>query len=157
MTGSIKLYRVGYGEVRDDLKVIKKNSGHGESILLPGRVHHGRVLEYYALMDIMVYPRKSIRLTELVTPLKPLEAMAMAKAVIASDVGGLTDIADGGRAGLLFKAGNNGDLSEKILDLVRDSSLREEFAQNGHSYVSRERSWDTIIKEYDSIYASISC
>lgn len=151
-----RLLLVGYGELTDELEQMQKASRHGDTILLPGRVSHDNILEYYSVMDIMVYPRKSIRLTELVTPLKPLEAMAMGKAVIASDVGGLKEIVDGGRAGLLFRAGDISDLAEKIINLIRDPTRREELAGHASSYVLRERSWKTIVERYAEIYRKLS-
>ena len=54
---------------------------------------------------MLVYPRLSMRLTELVTPLKPLEAMAQGRLVLASDVGGHRELIRDGETGTLFKAG----------------------------------------------------
>jgi glycogen(starch) synthase len=69
-------------------------------------VPHHEVDLYYGLIDILAYPRKAMRLTELVTPLKPLEAMAQGKLVVASNVGGHRELIEDGVTGTLFPAGD---------------------------------------------------
>ena len=65
-----------------------KDNSLGDRVTFVGRVHHSEVSRYYRLIDVLVFPRKKMRLTDLVTPLKPLEAMAQSLPVLASDVGG---------------------------------------------------------------------
>ena len=73
----IKLVLVGKGEAEDDLRKLINRHNLQDTILMPGSVPHEEILDYYSIFDIMVYPRRKSRLTEMVTPLKPLEAMSM--------------------------------------------------------------------------------
>ena len=75
-----------------------------DSVKLIGNVPYSDVVADHSVMDVLVYPRRSSRNTEMVTPLKPLEAMAMGKAVIGSDVGGIRELISPG-TGMLFSAG----------------------------------------------------
>ena len=82
---------------------------------------HHEVDRYYGLIDILAYPRKAMRLTELVTPLKPLEAMAQRKLVVASNVGGHRELIEDGVTGTLFPAGDPKALTDALDTLVRQS------------------------------------
>ena len=121
-------------------------------VLQLGRVPHQEILRYYALMDVLVYPRRRVRVTELVTPLKPLEAMAAGKAVVGSDVGGLVELLDDGRAGRLFRAGDPGDLAARVADLLDDPAEREALAARGRDYVLKTRQWDSLVRGYLPVY-----
>ena len=81
-------------------------AGRRRGSIFVGRVPHDEVERYYSLIDILAYPRKAMRLTDLVTPLKPLEAMAQRKLVAASDVGGHRELIRDGVTGTLFPAGD---------------------------------------------------
>ena len=102
---SVHLLLVGGGPLEDALKAQVERLGIAGAVTFAGRVPHAEVERFYSLMDIMVYPRKSMRLTELVTPLKPLEAMAQGRLVAASDVGGHRELIVDGVTGTLFPAG----------------------------------------------------
>jgi glycosyltransferase involved in cell wall biosynthesis len=127
----------------------------GDAVTFTGRVPHEDVERYYGLIDILVYPRLSQRLTELVTPLKPLEAMAQGKIVVASDVGGHREMVFPGRNGVLFKAGDPASLSEACIDLLRKPETWAALSENGRNYVATERSWATNVKIYDNLYERI--
>jgi glycosyltransferase involved in cell wall biosynthesis len=81
--------------------------------------------------------------------------MAMGKAVLGSDVGGIRELFDNGRVGLLFKAGNIGDLAEKLILLLTDTDRRERLALAGREYTLHERSWETLVQHYRTIYSSL--
>jgi glycosyltransferase involved in cell wall biosynthesis len=106
----------------------------------------------YSIMDILAYPRRSLRITELVTPLKPLEAMAMEKAVIGSDVGGIRELIQDGVTGLLHRSGDVGDLAAKIAKLADDASLRRTLGRQARAWVAEQRDWKYIIPAYVTIY-----
>ena len=110
----VLLLLVGGGEMENELRERKKCLGLDERVVMPGRISHERIPGVYALADILAYPRHSMRLTDLVTPLKPLEAMAMGKALVASDVGGRRELIRHGKTGLLFPAGDSSALAEKL-------------------------------------------
>jgi glycosyltransferase involved in cell wall biosynthesis len=102
-------------------------------------------------MDVLVYPRISTRNTELVTPLKPLEAMVMGKAVLGSDVGGVRELIVEG-TGLMYRSGDTQDLAEKCLQLIADAQLRSEFGQHARRHVLDSRDWKNIAAQYEHPY-----
>ncbi len=97
---------VGGGLEEDRLRAQARRLGIDDKVIFAGRVPHDDVARYYSLIDLLVYPRKSIRLTETVTPLKPLEAMSQGKLLIASDVGGHRELIEDGATGYLFTPGD---------------------------------------------------
>ena len=123
-----------------------------DCVIQTGRVKHEEVARYYSAMDLLVYPRHRYRVTELVTPLKPLEAMALGKAVVGSDVGGIAELLDGGRAGELFRAGDKAHLAQVIVRLLSDDEARQQLADRGRQYVIRERDWEALVPGYLPMY-----
>jgi len=124
-------------------------------IIIPGRIPHERVPGAYALMDVLAYPRYSMRLTELVTPLKPLECMAMGKALLASDVGGHKELIRHGETGILFRAGDEADLAEKLLLMLEDQDLVKTLQTKSRDWVQQNHSWEKTTSVYRDIYSSI--
>ncbi len=146
---------VGYGQTEAALKRRIEASPFRSRFLLPGKVPREQVAAYYSLIDICVYPRERRRITELVTPLKPLEAMAMQKVVVASDVGGLRELVHEGENGFLFRAGDAGDLVRVLKRLLEQ---REAWPQIGgkarQSVIDRHR-WDGLCEEYRRVYVDV--
>lgn len=124
-------------------------------VILTGRVSHDSVQNYYNLVDIFVYPRLSMRLTELVTPLKPLEAMAQGRLVIASDVGGHHELIHDKQTGYLFKAGDVTALGKTILYAMADKANWQIIRHNGRQFVDQERNWQTSVAHYQTVYANL--
>jgi PEP-CTERM/exosortase A-associated glycosyltransferase len=122
-------------------------------VKLIGRVPHDEVQRYYNLVDILVYPRLSMRLTDLVTPLKPLEAMAQGRLLVASDVGGHHELIRDKQTGYLFRAGDKGSLAETVLNAFEDQKNWEQIRQAGRRYVDDERNWRTSVERYKEVYA----
>lgn len=149
----IGLVLVGAGRAEAELKAQIKRLGIEDLVAMPGSIPPKSVPEIYALIDILVYPRHSMRLTELVTPLKPLEAMAMGKAFIASNVGGHRELIQHGRNGLLFEAGNTSALIAGLEHLLNDSDLRTQIGKRGACWVRQERSWNKTTSEYLTAYS----
>jgi len=129
------LVLLGGGEVESELRAQVQKLGLEQRVLLPGRIPHSRVPGVYALMEALIYPRRSMRLTELVTPLKPLEAMAMRKPVIASNIGGHRELLRDGETGLLFNPGDASSLAQSIARLLDDQLLRDHLAGQGREWV----------------------
>lgn len=96
---AMRLLLVGGGPEEERLRALAGNLNVADRVIFTGRVSHAQVRAYYDLVDVLVFPRTRIRLTDLVTPLKPLEAMAMGKPVLASDVGGHRELIEDGRTG----------------------------------------------------------
>lgn len=141
------------GEEREgDLRKQVQRLGLDDRVLMPGRIPHSRVPGVYSLMEALVYPRRSMRLTELVTPLKPLEAMAMGRPVVASNIGGHRELLRDGETGLLFPPGDASSLAQTIGQLLDDQPLREKLASQGRDWVLHEHSWEKTTSAYTAIY-----
>jgi PEP-CTERM/exosortase A-associated glycosyltransferase len=153
-TKDIALLLVGGGKVESELKARIDKLDLGNRVIMPGRISHDEIPGVYALADVLVYPRYSTRLTELVTPLKPLEAMAMGKVVVASDVGGHRELIRNGYNGILFKANDVSALSATLRRVLGDQALRQTLEQQALNWVTRERSWDATTTVYSASYAA---
>lgn len=150
----IRLLLVGGGLQDAALRERAARLGLQQAVTFTGRVPFTEVERYYALIDVLVYPRKALRLTELVTPLKPLEAMAQRKALVASDVGGHRELIQHGRTGLLYAAGRPDALVEQVLALVRSPELQQQLIANGLAFVRDERTWAHSVAGYAPLYGA---
>lgn len=143
---------VGTGPHEQQLKESAERFGIADHVTFTGRIPHQAVASAYAAIDVLVYPRLPMRLTELVTPLKPLEAMALGKALIASNVGGHRELVQDGRTGILFRAGDSHSLVEAATRLLRDTGLRQRLCADGLSFVRAERTWSSVVRAYGPMY-----
>ena len=105
---------------------------------------------------VLIYPRLSIRLTELVTPLKPLEAMAQGRLLLASDVGGHRELIRQGETGTLFKAGDPAALASAVLELVGHPERWARVKSNARRFVETERTWHASVARYRSVYGALA-
>lgn len=144
----IRLLLVGGGPEADAIRGDVDALGLGGRVILPGRVPHGEVQRYYDLIDILVYPRLPMRLTDIVTPLKPLEAMASEKIVLASDVGGHLELIEDGKTGYLFKAESRAGLVQGVERALSDAEHWPEVRANGRQFVATERNWQAVCRRY---------
>jgi len=152
---NVRLLLVGGGPQEQNLKHQVSLLGIEDKVIFTGRVPHEEVGQYYSLVDLLVYPRKAMRLTDLVTPLKPLEAMAQGKVVLASDVGGHHELITDQQNGFLFEAGNVEHLSNKISELLANNELRESQVIQGREYVENIRNWPNSVKKYQPLYQQL--
>lgn len=147
----VKLLIVGGGEEENSLRQRIAELKLHDVVRILGRVPNESIERYYSLLDVLVYPRPKTRLTELVTPLKPLEAMAMGKAVVASDVGGLRELI-GDDNGLFYRPGDPRDLAECCVNLVADPNRRLNFGEKAKKYARSKRDWRRIVPMYRKVY-----
>ena len=147
-----KLLIVGHGEDADAVRKAIADQDADNYVLFVGKVPHAEIQNYYSLTDVMVYPRRSIRLTELVTPLKPLEAMAVGRAVLGSSVGGIRELVNDENTGLLFAPENVEDFCRQASRLISDADVRHRLAQKGREAVLKERTWTKNAARYDDVY-----
>ena len=150
-----RLLLVGGGPQDSALKAQVKALGLQEKVIFTGRVPHADVGKYYSIVDLLVYPRKSMRLTHLVTPLKPLEAMAQGKAVIASDVGGHKELISDNVTGFLFSAGDSQELAKRLIELLADKDKLNSVTSAGRAYVENVRNWQNSVRNYLPIYNAL--
>lgn len=151
----VKLLLVGGGPQEAALKQQVMALDLKERVIFTGRVPHAEVNRYYDLVDVLVYPRHPMRLTELVTPLKPLEAMAQGRLMVASDVGGHKELIQDGKTGILFRAGNAGDLASKVVALLKYEQGWDSMKQNGRRFVESERNWAASVARYRGVYGAL--
>jgi PEP-CTERM/exosortase A-associated glycosyltransferase len=151
----IHLLLVGAGNEFENLKQQVDKANLNEWVTFVGRVPFDQVSLYYSLADVMVFPRERIRLTELVTPLKPLESMAQFKPVIASDIGGHRELIVDGETGFLFPADDAQALASKITATIDDEELLTKVSDAGLLYVQNERNWLNTAKQYLPIYQKL--
>ena len=148
----VRLLLVGGGPQEEALKAQAKNLGIADKVVFTGRVPHQEVQRYYDLIDVLAYPRHSMRLTDLVTPLKPLEAMAQGRLLVASDVGGHRELIRDGETGMLFRAGDVASLAETIMKLLAKRDYWTELMHAGRRYVVEERNWARSVANYRHVY-----
>ena len=148
----IKVLLVGGGPQESNLKQQAQALGIADKVIFVGRVPHSEVNRYYDLIDILAYPRHPMRLTELVTPLKPLEAMAQGQIFVASDVGGHKELIKQDETGILFKAGDRTALANAILRLLSSEELKARLRVNGRVFVENVRNWKNSVANYVDPY-----
>ncbi len=150
------LLLVGGGPMEARLKAQAERSPAAERIRFVGRVPHQEVDRYYSLIDVLAYPRKAMRLTELVTPLKPLEAMAQRKLVAASNVGGHRELIEDGVTGTLFPAGDPAALAGALAAMFNHRASWDERREAARRFVERDRNWSSNISRYEPVYQRLT-
>jgi PEP-CTERM/exosortase A-associated glycosyltransferase len=151
----IRLLLVGGGPEEGRLKAMAGDLGIADKVHFTGRVPHAEVQKYYDLVDVLIYPRVPVRLTELVTPLKPLEAMAQNKVMVASNVGGHRELIRDGETGNLFDAGDVNDLAVTVLRVLESRAAWPDQIAAGRKFVEQERSWKNSVGRYAPVYGKL--
>ena len=148
----LRLLLVGGGPQDANLKAQVQRLGVADKVVFTGRVPHSEVSRYYDQIDLLAYPRHSMRLTELVTPLKPLEAMAQGRLFVASDVGGHKELIRDGETGKLFKAGSAQALAAAIDDMLDHRERWPVMREAGRHFVEVVRNWQNSVANYTTVY-----
>lgn len=150
----IHLLITGDGNAEPDLRAQVTRLGLERHVTFTGRVAHHEVSQAYAVCDVLVYPRRLTDVTRLTTPLKPLEAMALGKAVMGSDLPPMRELIQDGTTGVLFRAGEQHDLVDKTTAVLGDSALRARLGAAAREWATRERQWPTVMAAYEEAYAA---
>jgi PEP-CTERM/exosortase A-associated glycosyltransferase len=146
---------VGGGPEETNLRSIARDLGVAGSVVFAGRVAHGEMARYYDLADLFVFPRLSLRLTELVTPLKPLEAMAQERVVVASSVGGHRELIRDRETGYLFAPNEPQRLVDGVLTALTDRPSWPRIRARAIEFIETERSWTHSVARYEEVYARV--
>jgi glycogen synthase len=149
----LRLVLVGEGEDHAKVAAAVERLGLQRNVWLVGRVPHSQVLEFYAAIDVFVYPRYPSALTQMISPLKPLEPMAMGRCVLGSDVGGLRELIRDGETGLLFSAGSQAALIDQLANLLSGKADAVRLGNNARDYVIGHRQWREMSQRYEAAYA----
>ena len=152
----LRVLLVGGGPQEAALKAQAQRLGVAGQVVFTGRVPHAQVQRYYDLIDVLAYPRHSMRLTELVTPLKPLEAMAQGRLLVASDVGGHRELIRHGETGYLFKAGSTQAFVDAVDELLGRKESWAEMRRSGREFVERNRNWATSVLSYQRVFEHLA-
>jgi glycosyltransferase involved in cell wall biosynthesis len=151
----LRVLLVGGGPQEEALKRLARELHIADRVVFSGRVAHQEVQRYYSIVDVFIYPRISIRLTELVTPLKPLEAMAQSRLVVASDVGGHRELIHDGETGVLFKAGNGASLAESVIRIFDNPDAFQTVRKAGRKFVEQRRTWEISTAGYLPVFETL--
>jgi glycosyltransferase involved in cell wall biosynthesis len=125
-------------------------------LLLPGRVPHDEVESYYSLIDIAPFPRKPWPVCEMVSPMKPLEALAMEKAVLVSNVRALAEMIRDGDTGLQFQKGDVNSLADALQRLLGDPALRRRLGVAGREWVVTDRTWNAVGRKLSKVLLGLA-
>lgn len=148
----LRLLLIGNGPEESNLRAQAQRLGILNHVIFAGHVPHAKIQAYYDLIDICVYPRLSMRLTELVTPLKPVEAMARGRIVVATDIGGHREMVEDGVTGHLFPAGDPDALARAVRQTFERSDSWTEMREAARRYVEQRRNWRVNAAQYGPIY-----
>jgi len=151
----VRCLLVGEGEESRALEAHVESLGAGPLVCFTGRVPHHDVLAYYGLIDVFVVPRTADRVSQLVTPLKPYEAMATARTVVVSRVPALVEMIEDGVTGLSFRPEDADDLARVVRDLISDPVRRAGLADAGRDWVCRNRTWHRNGEHYLDLYRTL--
>jgi glycosyltransferase involved in cell wall biosynthesis len=137
---------------QEELRALSKKLGITDKSTIMGPVPHQEVAVFYELIDVFIVSRPETRVTKLVTPLKPFEAMAMGKAVIASKLPALEEIIQHGETGLLYAPDNLDSLVESIEKCIHDEDLTKSLGDSAKDWIKQNRTWDIVVKNSLNAY-----
>ena len=144
---------VGDGPERGALE--RQARSLGLDAIFTGRVPMARVREYHAVLDVFVVPRTPDRVCQLVTPLKPVEAMASGLPVVVSAVRALAEIVNDKVTGMLAPPLDAGALADCLAELLDSPQLRKKLGENARDWVARDRTWDHNAARYLDAYSRL--
>ena len=147
-----RLLLAGGGPEELRLRSLVKDLGITSAVSFAGRIPQAEIPAFYLVMDLMVYPRRRSRLTDLVTPLKPLEAMAQQRLVLASDVGGHRELIVDRKTGFLFPPDDSPALADCVTMALK-TGTHDEIRRQARRYVETMRTWPTVVRVYEQVYA----
>lgn len=147
---------IGDGAKLKELQASAAEQGLDDVVTFTGRVPHEEVERYYSIIDVTPFPRLPLPVCEMVSPLKPFEAMAMGKAVIASDVAALAEIVTPGMNGLLHEKGSAASLTEQMERLLDSSELRNRLGARARDWVVAERDWRQLAAAVAGVYQDMA-
>jgi glycogen synthase len=147
-----RLLLVGAGPMEQEWRAAAARLPEPEAVIFTGRVPHSQVERYYSLVDVLVYPRKASRLTDMVTPLKPLEAIAQQRLVAASDVGGHRELIAHGQTGYLFEADNPAACAATLAQVIGARDAWPVMKARALDHVRTRHDWARNVRNYLPVY-----
>jgi glycosyltransferase involved in cell wall biosynthesis len=153
---TFRLLMVGDGSIYESLRRMTRFLQIEDIVKFTGRVPFDEVQRYYSLIDIIPLPRLGLRVCELVSPLKPFEAMGTGKVLITSDVAALAEIVDDGVTGLLHRKDDADHLAEKLSEAIQDEELRNRLGAQAREWVCETHSWEVISRKVTDVYNQLT-
>jgi glycosyltransferase involved in cell wall biosynthesis len=152
---SFRIVIVGDDEDAGSLHKAAHRSGLDDLVLFVGKVPHAEVARYLSLFDITPFPRRPVIVSELVSPLKPLEAMATGAAVVVSDVAALAELVEDGVTGRHFAKGDVASLAATLAELIDDVAMADSLGAAARERVVADRTWESIGGRVRSVYQDL--
>ena len=152
---SLRLLIVGSGTALPALQDQAKRLGVADRVIFTGRVSRESASLYHQSLDVFVVPRKDLDVTRAVTPLKPVEALASERPVVASNLPALCEIIEENVNGRLSVADDPADLASVLSALLADESSRERLGQSGRRNVLQTRTWAANADAYGRAYKDL--
>jgi PEP-CTERM/exosortase A-associated glycosyltransferase len=152
----VRLLLVGGGPEENQLRDLVKTQGIEDMVVMTGRVPFAEVQKYYDVADLLVYPRRKIRLTDIVTPLKPLEAMAQGRVLAASDIGGHRELIDDARTGFLFPPDSVEAIAAGVVRALASRSTWHQIQASAREFVETKRNWKASVANYIPVYERLT-
>lgn len=156
IVGNENVVGTGLGPIAQSIVDRAKEGNFEDWVIMPGRVPHDEVPDYYSIVDIAAFPRKAQPVTEMVSPMKSLEAMSMSKAIVVSSVEALAEMVEHGRTGLVFAKSNIPDLADKLQLAATDLPLRKTLGVNAREWIIANRTWSSAGLQAEKVLTSIS-
>src|SRR5690606_13785848 len=147
-----RLVFAGTGEMMDEMKAKAKELGIADRVTMLGAVDHKDMIQYYALSDIALVPSILSAGVEEATSISALEAMGSGIPLIACAVGGLKEIVDHGKDGLLVEERNVGELTDAMIRLLDEPAYGQELAKAAREKIIAEYSHFAAAEKYEAIY-----
>jgi glycosyltransferase involved in cell wall biosynthesis len=152
----VSLLVVGGGDCLEELKTLARRLGIGERAVFTGLIPHDRVPFHYALMDVFVISRPRLPVNNLVTPLKPLEAMAMERPSVMSDLPALRELGIEGETGFFYTPGDVSGLADACARLLDDAALRRRLGERARGWVLENRTWPAVLRTLYAAYERLA-
>ncbi len=152
---TFRVVLVGDGPAALDLRRLARALHLGATASFVGRAPHEDVARYYSLMDTMAFPRRGHRVCEVVSPIKPFEAMGAGKAIVVSGVRGLTQVVRHGETGLVHRTDDLESLAQHLERLLLSPELRLELGENARRWVAEHRTWTRVCSKVDEVYGRL--
>jgi len=145
---------IGDGVVLEDLKQQVVDANLSDYFVFTGRIPHEEVPNYYSIIDICPFPRRGLPVCELVSPLKPFEAMAMGKVIIGSSVQAIAEFIEDNVNGFVHEKDNAEDLALQISRSIESDEIREQLKETTRNWVVENRDWKVLANKVFEVYES---
>ena len=151
----LRLRIAGDGVALPGLRVLAERLGIAGICDFPGRVAREDALWHHAALDVFCVPRRDLAVTRTVTPMKSVEASAVGRPVVASDLPALAELVEDGVTGRLFRAEDRDALVEVLAELLARPAEAARLGRAGRDWALATRTWTGNAARYRDLYSSL--